>query len=68
MMEKKVKEYQLIDIGSGEYRIAGYFDTQKNLKDFAAGYRAGKKNCKLIVQKWDAKKSRYALECALTRL
>lgn len=66
-MEKKVKDYQLIDISGGEYRIASYFATMRDLKNYAVGYRAGKPDCKLIVQKWDAKKSRYALECALIK-
>ncbi|MBR0484812.1 MAG: hypothetical protein IJJ69_08570 [Oscillospiraceae bacterium] len=66
-MEKKVKDYQLIDIGGGEYRIASYFDTMRDLKNYAVGYRAGKPNCKLIVQKWNNRKGRYSLECALTK-
>ncbi len=66
-MEKRVKDYQLLDIANHETKIAGYFDTMTELKRFAAGYRAGKKNCKLIVQKWSTGKKRYALECALIK-
>lgn len=65
-MEKRVKKYQLLDIANHETKIAGYFDTTRELKNFAAGYRAGKKNCKLIVQKWNDRRKRYALEYALT--
>lgn len=66
-MEKRVKEYQLLDIANRETKIAGYFDTMRDLKNFAVGYRVGKRNCKLIVQKWSDRKERYTLECALIK-
>ena len=66
-MEKKVKEYQLLDIANHETRNVGYFNTMRDLKNFAVGYRAGKRNCKLIVQKWSDRKERYTLECALIK-
>ncbi|MBR1528911.1 MAG: hypothetical protein IJ642_06385 [Oscillospiraceae bacterium] len=61
------KNYQLIDIAGHETRIAGYFDTMTELKRFADGYRAGKKNCKLIIQKWNPQKGKYALLSALIK-
>jgi len=62
-MEKKIKNYKLIDISDGQTIIVGYYNTQREAGLVAAGYRAGKKNCSLILQEWDSVANQYTYLC-----